>query len=102
MDTKRSINPKNFGMPTGLLKSAGKARGGTIVAAGVLAFAGLMTTGVGISNADEIQTEGSYPSHEACQNAGPSVKAITPGNWTNFWCVPDRMIPGTWRLVLSN
>jgi hypothetical protein len=102
MKTKRSINPKNFGMPTALFTSVVKARGGTIVAAGVLAFAGLMTTGVGISNADTIQTEGSYPSHEACENAGPSVKAITPGNWTSFWCVPDRVVNGTWRLVLSN
>jgi hypothetical protein len=38
-------------------KSVGKA-GGTTVAAGVLAFAGLMTTGVGIGHADTIQTEG--------------------------------------------
>lgn len=60
METKRSINAKNFPMPTRLLKSAGKARGATIAGAGVLAFAGLMTTGVGISNADPIQTEGSY------------------------------------------
>ncbi|MDX6501784.1 MAG: hypothetical protein QOG23_5044 [Blastocatellia bacterium] len=29
-----------------------------IIAASVLAFAGLMTTGVGISNADEILVEG--------------------------------------------
>jgi hypothetical protein len=83
------------------LKSAGKA-GGTIVAAGALAFAGLMTTGVGIGNADTIQTEGSYPSREACQDAGPGVKAATPGNWNNFWCVPDRVAAGQWRFVLSN
>ncbi len=79
-----------------------KARGWTIAAAGVLAFAGLMTTGVGVGNADTIQTEGSYPSREACQDAGPGVKATTPGNWTNFWCVPDRAAAGAWRLVLSN
>jgi hypothetical protein len=72
------------------------------VAAAVLALAGLMTTGVGISNADTIQTEGSYPTHEACQNAGPGVKATTPGGWNNFWCVPDRTAAGQWRLVLSN
>jgi hypothetical protein len=102
METKRSINPKNFGMPTALFKSAGKARAGKIVAAGVLAFAGLMTTGVGISNADTIQTEGSYPSHEACANAGPGVKATTPGNWNSFWCVPDHTANGQWRLVLSS
>lgn len=74
----------------------------SVVAAGVLACAGLMTTGVGISHADTIQTEGNYPTHEACQNAGPGVKATTPGNWTNFWCVPDRTAAGQWRLVLSN
>jgi hypothetical protein len=71
---------------------------GTAVAVGSLAFAG-----AGISKADTIQTEGSYPSHEACQNAGPGVKATTPpGNWNNFWCVPDRTAAGQWRLVLSN
>ncbi len=79
-----------------------KRRGKTIVAAGVLAVAGLMITGVGIGNADTIQTEGSYPTREACQDAGPGVKATTPGNWTNFWCVPDRTAAGAWRLVLSN
>jgi hypothetical protein len=72
------------------------------VAAAALALALLMTTGVGISNADTIQTEGSYPTHEACQNAGPGVKATTPGGWNNFWCVPDRTAAGQWRLVLSN
>ncbi len=72
------------------------------VAAGALALAGLMTTGEGISYADTIQTEGSYPSREACQDAGPGVKASTPGNWNNFWCVPARLAAGQWRLVLSN
>jgi hypothetical protein len=41
------------------LKSAGKA-GGTIVAPGAPAFGWLMTTGVGISKADAMQSEGSY------------------------------------------
>ena len=80
----RPINPKN------------------LVAAAALAFAGLMTAGVGIGSAEEFQTEGNYPSREACQNAGPGVKATTPGNWNNFWCVPDRLAAGNWRLVLSN
>ncbi|CDO87399.1 hypothetical protein AWC29_18535 [Mycobacterium triplex] len=73
-----------------------------LFAAGVLACAGLMTTGLGIGNADTIQTEGSYPTREACQDAGPGVKATTPGGWNNFWCVPDRNAQGNWRLVLSN
>ncbi len=72
------------------------------VAAGALAVAALMTFGAGTSWADTIQTEGSYPTREACQDAGPGVKASTPGNWNNFWCVPDRTAAGQWRLVLSN
>jgi hypothetical protein len=72
------------------------------VAAGVLAFAGLMTTGLGISNAETIQTEGNYPTRQACQDAGPGVKATAPGGWNNFWCVPDRNAAGNWKLVLSN
>lgn len=79
-----------------------KGRGRTLLAAGALALAGLMTTGVGLGNADTIQTEGNYPTREACQNAGPGVKAATPGNWRNFWCVRDRDVNGNWKLVLSN
>lgn len=72
-------------------------------AAGVLAAAGLVATGVGISNAETLQTEGVYPTHQACQDAGPAVKASTPPfNWNNFWCVPDPQNKGKWRLVLSN
>ncbi|BBX99511.1 hypothetical protein MSEO_00110 [Mycobacterium seoulense] len=54
----------------GVKKSAGKARAGTILAAGALAFAGLMTTGVVVSHADTIQTEG---------NTQPGRRARTPG-----------------------
>jgi hypothetical protein len=75
---------------------------GHLLGAGVLAFAGVLTIGVGVSNADTIQTEGNYPTREACQNAGPGVRATTPGTWNNFWCVPDREAAGNWRLVLSN
>ena len=51
---------------------------------------------MGVGSADTIQTEGSYP------DAGPGVKATTPGNWNNFWRVPDCNVAGNWRLVLSN
>ena len=54
---------------------------GHLLGAGVVAFAGVLTIGVGVSNADTIQTEGNYQTREACQNAGPGVKATTPGNW---------------------
>lgn len=71
-------------------------------AASLLGMTGLLTIGVGVSGADTIQTEGNYPTREACQNAGPGVKATTPGSWNNFWCVPDRNVNGNWKLVLSN
>ena len=80
----------------------GRIGGGMIAAAGAIAFAGLMTTGVGVANAATIQTEGSYPSHAACMAAGPGVQASTGGNWNDYWCVPDRSVAGTWHLVLSN
>lgn len=73
-----------------------------LAAATLLTMAGLLTIGVGVSGADTIQTEGNYPTREACQNAGPGVKATTPGNWNNFWCIPDRNVNGNWKLVLSN
>lgn len=65
-------------------------------------MAGPLTIGVGVSDADTIQTEGNYPTREACQNAGPGVKATAPGSWNNFWCVADRNVNGNWTLVLSN
>ncbi|BBZ42371.1 hypothetical protein [Mycobacterium conspicuum] len=73
-----------------------------VATAAALAFAGLMTVGVGVSNAATLQTEGSYPNRAACIAAGPGVKATTAGEWTNFWCVPDRVAAGSWRLVLSS
>jgi hypothetical protein len=89
METKRSINAKRL-------------RRGKIAVAGVLAFAGLMTIGVGTSNAATLQTEGTYPSRAACDAAGPGVKATTAGSWNNFWCVQDRAAAGSWRLALTN
>lgn len=71
-------------------------------AATLLALTGLLTVGAGVSGADTIQTEGNYPTREACQNAGPGVKATTPGSWNNFWCIPDRNVNGNWKLILSN
>jgi hypothetical protein len=71
-----------------------------IIAAGVLAFCALMTTGVGVSNADEIQVEGNYATQAGCLVDGPHVEVDHPGTWTHFSCVehPD----GLWYLYLSN
>ncbi|MGO9508120.1 MAG: hypothetical protein ACLPXZ_12510 [Mycobacterium sp.] len=85
------------------MKTKRSVRGWTILATGFIAFTGLLTTGVGTGRADTIQTEGSYPTREACQDAGQGVKATTPPfNWNNFWCVPDRDAVGNWRSILSN
>ncbi len=73
-----------------------------VAAAGALALAGLMTVGVGVSNAATLQTEGNYPNRAACITAGPGIKATTAGDWNNFMCVPDRVAAGSWRLVLVN
>jgi ABC-type xylose transport system permease subunit len=104
METKQSISPANFGMLTGLLKSVGRIRSWIIMSAGVLAFAGLMTTGMGISNADPEQVGGDYASEGECQEAGPHAMATMPGSWTKFWCIPDPTgRTGTiWRLILGN
>jgi len=71
-----------------------------IIAAGVLALGGLMTTGVGVSSADEIQVEGNYSTEAACLVDGPHVEVVNGGNWTHFSCVQHS--DGLWYLYLSN
>jgi hypothetical protein len=71
-----------------------------IVAAGLLAFGGLMTTAVCNANADEIQVEGNYATLAACQADGPHVEVNVPGNWTHYSCVQHS--DGLWYLYLSN
>ncbi len=71
-----------------------------IIAAGVLAVTGLMTTGVGISNADRVQVEGNYATQAACMADGPVVEVDHPGNFTHFSC--EQHADGLWYLYLSN
>jgi hypothetical protein len=76
-----------------------------IIAAGVLAFSGALTTGVGISNADRIPVQGSYVTQTACLNDGPShgpnVNADHPrGPWVLFTC--EQRNDGLWYLYLVN
>lgn len=74
------------------------------IAAGVLAFSLAMTTGVGISNADRILVEGSYPTQTACLNDGPShgpkVEPAHTWNWILFTC--EQHNDGLWYLYLVN
>ena len=64
------------------MESLGSLHLGKIAVAGVLAFAGLMTTGVGISNAATLQTEGTYPSRAACYAAGRASRPQRLGTGT--------------------
>jgi hypothetical protein len=72
----------------------------TFFAAAVLAAGGLMTLGVGIGNADQIQVDGSYESQAACQADGPEVEVVNGENWRHFDCVQHS--DGLWYLYLSN
>jgi hypothetical protein len=71
-----------------------------LVAAVLLAFGGLMTAGVGVSSADEIQVDGNYSTEAACLVDGPHVEVDHPGTWTHFSCVQHS--DGLWYLYLSN
>ena len=48
----------------------------TVFAAGLLALGGLMTTGVAVANADEVQVEGVYSTEAACEVDGPHVEIV--------------------------
>ena len=73
-----------------------------IIAAGALAFSLAMTTGVGISNADQIPVEGNYPTQTACLNDGmrfgPSVDAQHVSHWMLYTC--EQHNDGLWYLYL--
>jgi hypothetical protein len=70
------------------------------VAAAALALAGLMTTGVGVSNADKIRVEGNYATQASCQADGPHIEVLNGGSWPHFECVQHS--DGLWYLYLSN
>ena len=69
-----------------------------LFAAGLVAFGGLMTAGVGVANADEIEVDGDYSSEAGCLADAPHVEltqqrppvhATTPCRFGNdgFWHV---------------
>jgi len=62
-----------------------------IIAAAALAFCGLMTTGVGISNADEIVYKSDYQTEAGCMADGPHVEVSMPPPsgqiWKTFSCM---------------
>jgi hypothetical protein len=72
----------------------------TIVAAGLLALGGLMTTGVSVASADQVLVEGNYATSQACDADGPHVEVNHPGHFTHYQCVQHD--DGLWYLYLSN
>lgn len=74
----------------------------TVFAAGILVAAGgLMSTAVGLANADEVQVEGSYSTEAACQADGPHVEIThNDGAYTHWDCRQGS--DGLWNLYLSN
>lgn len=73
-----------------------------IFAAGVLAFSGVMTTGVVISNADTIPVDGSYVTQTACLNDGTRFGQVGVGPdrraLPRFLC--EQHNDGLWHLYL--
>ena len=71
------------------------------IAAGMLAAGALLTLGLGVAQADEVQVEGNYATLEACQADGPAVEiARNDADYTHWDCRPGD--DGLFYLFLSN
>ncbi|BBZ48262.1 hypothetical protein MPRM_55430 [Mycobacterium parmense] len=67
----------------------------------MLASAGLLTVGLGVANADEIEVEGNYSSAAGCQADAPNVEITHNDNLYTHWdCRPGP--DGFWHVWLSN
>ncbi|OBH48827.1 hypothetical protein [Mycobacterium mantenii] len=54
-------------------------------AAGLLALAGLLTTGVGVASADEVEVEGNYSSQAGCAADAPNVEITHNDHLYTHW-----------------
>ena len=71
------------------------------IAAAALTACGLLTLGVGVAHADEVQVEGNYATLEACQADGPQVEiAHDDASYTQWDCRQGD--DGLFYLFLSN
>jgi hypothetical protein len=72
-----------------------------MIAAAALTTGGLLTLGVGVAHADEVQVEGNYATLEACQADGPNVEITYDNDAYSHWdCRPGD--DGLFYLFLSN
>lgn len=72
-----------------------------VCAAGLLALAGLMTAGVGVASADEVEVEGNYSSQPGCEADAPHVEITHNDHLYTHWDCrqgPD----GFWHVWLLN
>lgn len=72
-----------------------------VIAAGLLALGGLMTTAVGVANADEVQVEGSYSALAACEVDGPHVEIAQNNHLYTHWDCRQHA-DGLYYLYLTN
>ncbi len=72
-----------------------------VIAAGLLAVGGLMTTAVGVANADEIQVEGVYSTLGACETDGPQVELAQNDHLYTHWDCREHS-DGLYCLYLTN
>lgn len=56
-----------------------------MIAAAALTAGGLLTLGVGVAHADEVQVEGNYATLEACQADGPHVEITYDNDAYSQW-----------------
>ena len=72
-----------------------------LIAAGLLALGGLMTTAVGVAKADEVQVDGVYSSEAGCLTDAPHVELeYDNGRYTHYACREGN--DGLWYLYLNN
>ncbi|OBA63818.1 hypothetical protein A5647_04060 [Mycobacterium sp. 1100029.7] len=72
-----------------------------VIAAGLVSLGGLLTIGVGIANADEVEVEGNYSSESGCLADAPHVELTRNDHlYTHYSCRfgPD----GFWHVWLNN
>jgi hypothetical protein len=70
-------------------------------AAGMLALGGLMTTAVGVANADEIEVDGNYSSEAGCLADAPHVELTHNDHlYTQYNCRFGN--DGFWHVWLNN
>lgn len=56
-----------------------------LLTAGLIALAGLMTAGVAVASADEVEVEGNYSSLAGCQADAPNVEITHNDHLYNHW-----------------